>query len=69
MRGGVDGLRMRSRVKGRAAIVRSLHGLHRRVYRFATLRAGQPDDYRWALHVCGELQKLIAGEHVEDGRR
>ena len=56
----LDVRRMRSRVKGRAALKRSLRGLHLRIHRFGELRA-QPGsaDYQWALHVSSALEALI----------
>ena len=55
----LDGSRFRMRVKGRAAIEKSMHALHRRVYRFATCRDVTPQDYRWALTVATQLQLLL----------
>ena len=64
---GLDGSRMHSRVKGKAALLKSLHQLHRRVYRFAACRDVTPQDYRWALNVATALQVLLHGE--QNGRR
>jgi hypothetical protein len=55
----LDGRMLRSRVKGKASIVRSLHSLHRRTMRFATLRHVSQVDYKWALSLCATLQGLI----------
>ncbi len=44
------------RVKGPAAIVRSLRGLHLRVHRFGRCRARTPDDRRWAALLLDQLQ-------------
>jgi hypothetical protein len=60
----LDGRRMHSRVKGKASIVKSLHSLHRRTFRFATLCASTPADHKWALAVCEALHALINGHNA-----
>ena len=62
----LDGSKMRTRVKGRAALMKSLHALHRRAYRLATCRALSAADYRWALDVCTALQALL--DDSKEGR-
>jgi hypothetical protein len=50
---------MKSRVGGRLSIEKSLHSLHRRIYRFATLRACSERDYSWALALASALQTFL----------
>jgi hypothetical protein len=64
----LDGSKMRTRVKGRAAITRSLHSLHRRVYRLATCRDLSAADYTWALQVASTIQMLLMPESTEGKR-
>jgi hypothetical protein len=56
---GLDGSRMRERVKGRPNIERALHSLHRRLFRFATCRDLSPQDYEWALRAATMIQELL----------
>ena len=52
---GAEAQRLPSRVKGKAAIVKTLHSLHRRVFRLATKRSCSPEDYRWPKGLSTEL--------------
>lgn len=66
----LDVRNMRTRIKGRAALMRSLQGLYLRVHKFGTLRA-EPgsDDYRWALHTCTGLDALLPPGDTETRHR
>ena len=59
---GADTRYMKSRVQGRQVIEKSLHALHRRVFRFATLRACSERDYTWALRLADALQAFLKQE-------
>jgi hypothetical protein len=65
MRASLPGVHLHSRVQGKAALVRALHSLHRRVVRFATCRRVTPAEYAWALTVCGTLERLLLQPDVE----
>ena len=56
----LDTLSLKSRVKGKAALVRSLRSLELRVMRFGMLRARQDTDRRWAVDVATRLRAIIA---------
>lgn len=57
---GVDGRKMRTRVKGRPALVKSLGALLVRVTRFGQHRARTPDDRQWAAAVADAVAQALA---------
>jgi hypothetical protein len=56
----LDGRRMTTRVKGRAALERSLMSLLLRVHRFARVRAATAGDRTWAAEAIAGLQSTLA---------
>lgn len=56
---------MRTRVKGKPVLVRSLMSLELRVIRFGQLRANRPEDLRWAAETATRLREIRESRQPE----
>ena len=62
----LDGSRMHSRIKGRAALIRRMRGLLIAVARFAHGRATTREDCLWAARMIDGLTVLLEEKGTSD---
>jgi hypothetical protein len=65
----LEGRKLHSRIRGRAALERRMRALLIAVHRFARGRATAPAELRWCARVIDSLSAVLALEHSGEGRR